>query len=110
MLEIKLERDLEPTAMQSQPCGICGADFEPKAVLACLVTECFYLPTCEACLSHLALRAEEEPIPAIWNRVYKEYLLALEKYPQPALPPLEALKDSEKIDPRWDEISLMLEV
>jgi hypothetical protein len=57
MLEIELARALEPEMMGEQPCGICGADFQPEAVLAQLVTDSYLPPVCEPCLSHLARRA-----------------------------------------------------
>lgn len=99
MLEIELERALEPEMMRERPCGVCGADFQPKAVLANLVTECELAPTCEACLSHLARRAEEEPIPADWGKVYERYLAALREITSPVFPSVEAVMRAEARDP-----------
>jgi hypothetical protein len=99
MLEIKLERALEPEQMKEQPCGICGADFEPEAVLAQLVTAYEYIPTCDVCLDHLARRAREEAIRADWNDVYLRYIDAVAKYPEPVFPSEEALEAAEMNDP-----------
>lgn len=110
MLEIKLERALEPAQMKEQPCGICGADFQPEAVLAQLVTAYEYIPTCDVCLDHLARRAREEAIRADWNDVYLRYIDAVAKYPEPVFPSLEALKEVEARDPHWNKITPMMEV
>lgn len=109
MLQIELERAMVPEDMSEQPCGICGVDFNPDAVLACLVTPHEYLPTCEVCLSHLARRAETEAIPAssAWSRVYADYVLAVAKYPEPLFPSLKAVLEFEKNDPRWSKIDRM---
>lgn len=107
MLEIKIERAMEPEMMQEQPCGICGAEFQPEAVLAQYVTESAYVPVCEVCLSHLARRAEEEPIPAKWDEVYANYLAAVPKYPEPVFPSVEALMEVEERDPYWKELGKM---
>ena len=69
MLEIKLERALTPDDLREQPCGICGVGFEPAAVRVLLVTLEENIPMCEVCVSHLARRADEEPISADWNEV-----------------------------------------
>lgn len=95
MLEIKLERAMDPDMMREQPCGICGAEFQPDAVLACLKTDHDYIPTCEPCLSSLSRRAEEEAIPANWNEVYRRYLDAVSKYPEPLYPSAEAVEEAE---------------
>lgn len=100
MLEIVLERAFEPEMMSEQPCGICGADFQPDAVLAELVTVHEYKPICEVCLSHLARRAEEEAISADWNDVYQRYLLAVAKYPEPVFPSVRAVEEAEALDPK----------
>ena len=110
MLEIRLERALEPASMAEGPCGVCGVDFEPEAVLACLVTPHDYIPTCEVCLKHLAERAEAESIPADWNRVYADYLIAVAKYLEPVFPSAEALGEFEKTDRRWVKLERMLQV
>ena len=98
MLEIKLERAFEPEMMREQPCGICGADFQPEAVLAQLVGVHEYIPVCEPCLSNLARRAEEEVIPADWDEVYRRYLAALPKYPEPVFPSVKAVEEAEMFD------------
>ncbi len=100
MLKIELERAMDPDMMQEQPCGICGAEFQPDAVLACLKTDHDYIPTCEPCLSSLSRRAEEEAIPANWNEVYRRYLDAVSKYPEPLYPSSEAVEEAELRDPR----------
>ncbi len=110
MLEIKLERALTPDDMREQPCGICGADFEPGAVLVKLVTVEENISTCETCLAHLAHRAEDEPIPADWNDVYWRYVAAVEKYPEPVFPSMEAALEFEDGDPRWEKIRPMMQV
>jgi len=110
MLEIELARAMDPTYMNEQECGICGADFTPQAVLACLVTPHEYIPSCDVCLDHLARRAREEAIPADWNDVYRRYIDAVAKYPEPVFPSLEALKEVEARDPHWNEISEMTKV
>lgn len=96
MLEIKLERAFEPEMMQEQPCAICGAEFEPKAVLAQVVSIHEFTPACEPCLSHLARRADEEAIPADWNEVYRRYLELVPKYPEPVFPSVEAVCEAER--------------
>jgi len=98
MLEIKLERAFEPEMMREQPCGICGADFQPEAVLAQLVGVHEYIPVCEPCLSNLARRAEEETIPADWDEVYRRYVRAVPKYPEPVFPSVKAVEEAEKRD------------
>ncbi len=105
MLEIKLERALDPDTMQEQPCGICGAGFEPEAVLACLVTPHEYIPTCDVCLEHLARRAREEAIPADWNDVYLRYIDAVAKYLEPVFPSEEALEAAEMNDSTGSKLS-----
>lgn len=110
MLEIKLERALEPEQMREQPCGVCGGDFHPKAVLAQLYTD-HYLPSvCEPCLTHLAVRAEAFGIPANWNIVYANYLSAVAKYPEPVFATREALGEAEEQAPYWSRIDEMAEV
>jgi hypothetical protein len=110
MLEINLERALEPAQMQERPCGICGAGFEPDAVLANLVTPYEHLPVCEACLSSLARRAAEEAIPAKWDEVYAGYLAAVSRYPEPVFASVEDVMEAEKGDPHWREISKRMAV
>ncbi len=110
MLEIKLERALDPDMMQEQPCGVCGAEFEPEAVLACLATPYEYIPTCEPCLSSLSRRAEEEAIPADWGKVYRRYVDAVSKYPDPVFPSAEAVEEAEKRDPHWNKMGKLREV
>jgi transcription elongation factor Elf1 len=105
MLEIKLERASEPEMMREQPCGICGADFQPEAVLAQLVTVHEYIPVCDVCLDHLARRAREEAIPADWNDVYRRYIDAVAKYPEPVFPSSEALEEAEMRDPTGAKMS-----
>jgi hypothetical protein len=99
MLEFELGRAMSPEEMEETPCGVCGADFEPCAVLACLVTPHEYIPTCDVCLDHLARRAREEAIPADWNDAYLRYIDALEKHPEPVFPSAEALLEAERTDP-----------
>jgi len=110
MLEIKLARALEPEMMGEQPCGICGADFEPRAVLAQLVTDSYLPPVCEPCLSHLARRAEYGDNEAGWDKVYADYQLAVAKYPEPVFPSIAALMEFEDSDPHWSKITPMMEV
>ncbi len=105
MLEIHLERAMDPTYMNEQECGICGADFTPEAVLACLVTPHEYIPSCDVCLDHLARRAREEAIPADWNDVYLRYIDAVAKYPEPVFPSEEALEAAEMGDPTGPKLS-----
>lgn len=100
MLKIELERAMDPEMMRRRPCGICGAEFEPEAVLACLETVHEYIPTCEVCLSSLSRRAEEEAIPANWSEVYRRYLAAVKRYPEPLYPSTEAVEEAELRDPR----------
>jgi transcription elongation factor Elf1 len=108
MLEIKLERAFEPEMMREQPCRICGADFQPEAVLAELETVHEYIPVCEVCLHNLARRAEEEAIPADWDKVYRRYIDAVEKYPEPVFPSVKAAEEAEARDPKGTH-ALMLE-
>jgi hypothetical protein len=100
MLEIKLLQAMEPDELEEQPCGICGADFEPEAVLANLVTPHEYRPICEVCFNHLARRVEEEAIPADWGDVYRRYLRAVKEHPEPVFPSVEALIEEEDRCPR----------
>jgi len=90
MLEIELARALEPQMMGEQPCGICGADFQPEAVLAQLVTDSYLPPVCEPCLSHLARRAEDGDNEAEWDKVYRRWIDAVAKYPESNFGELEA--------------------
>lgn len=110
MLEIELARALEPEMMERQPCGICGLEFQPDAVLAELVGVHEYKPVCEPCFAHLARRAEDEPIPADWNKVYRRYVAAVQKYPEPVFPSVEAALEFEDGDPRWEKIGPMMQV
>jgi hypothetical protein len=110
MLEIRLERAMEPEAMEGQSCGVCGADFQPKAVLAVLMTDPTLPSVCEPCLSHLAQRAEDEAVPARWSTVYADYLSAVARYTEPVFPTLEALLRAEEQDPRWEHLSGMMKV
>jgi hypothetical protein len=110
MLEIKLERVLEPEQMREQPCGVCGRDFHPKAVVALLYTDHYLPAVCEECLTHLAQRAEVAGIPANWNIVYANYLSAVAKYPEPVFATREALLEAEQQDPHWNRIHEMSEV
>lgn len=100
MLEIKLERAYEPEMMRRQPCGICGAEFQPEAVLVQLVGDCEHTPICEACIHLLAHRGDDENIPAAkhWNDVYGRYLEAAPKYPEPIFPSVEAVMEAERRD------------
>lgn len=110
MLEIRLERAMEPEQMEETPCGICGADFQPDAVLANLVTPHEHKPVCEVCLSHLARRADGEAIPADWGDVYRRYVRAVSEYPEPVFPSVEALMEAEKLDPTWSRLGMMSKV
>lgn len=96
MLEIKLERAYEPEVMEPRPCAICGTDFKPKAVTAYLADTAELV--CESCLSHLAVRATQESVPANWDEVYRRYLEAVPKYPEPIFPSVEALMEAERRD------------
>ncbi|MDQ3637897.1 MAG: hypothetical protein M3426_07870 [Actinomycetota bacterium] len=95
MLEIMLERAMAPDEMEEQPWGVCGAEFSPGAVLAKLATDHELKPTCHGCLRHLARRAAEEDIPAAWDKVYADYLIAEAKHPEPCFPTMEALLKHE---------------
>ncbi len=106
MLEIVLERAHEPGMMERRPCGICGAEFEPAAVLAELVGVHEYTPVCEVCFHHLARRAEEEPIPADWDVAYRRYVSALNEYTEPVFPSLGALEEAESCDPEGARVKL----
>jgi transcription elongation factor Elf1 len=110
VLKITLERAMDPGDMNKQACGICGAEFEPEAVLACLETVHEYIPTCEPCLSHLSRRAEEEAIPADWDKVYRRYVDAVSKYPEPVFSSAEAVEEAEKRDPYWNKMGKLREV
>jgi hypothetical protein len=110
MLEIELARALEPEMMGEQPCGICGADFQPEAVLAQLVTDSYLPPVCEPCLSHLARRAEDGDNEAEWDKVYRCWIDAVAKYPEPVFPTVAALMEFEESDPYWNKITPMMEV
>ncbi|MDP9458385.1 MAG: hypothetical protein M3Q49_00145 [Actinomycetota bacterium] len=99
MLTIKLTRAYEPEMMERQPCGICGAEFQPETVLAQLVGAHEYTPVCEVCFHHLARRAEEEPIPADWDEVYRRYVSAVNEYAEPLFPSVDAVIEAEQIDP-----------
>ncbi len=99
MLKITLTRAYEPEMMERQPCGVCGAEFQPEAVLAQLWTVHELIPVCEVCLSHLSRRAEEEPIPADWNDVYRRYVAALAVYTEPLFPSVDAVIEAEQRDP-----------
>lgn len=99
MLEITVERAYEPEMMRRQPCGVCGADFEPKAVVAQLMTDCELPLVCEPCLENLAHRAESKDIPANWDEIYRRYLKAVPKYPEPIYPSVQAVIDAESRDP-----------
>jgi len=99
VLELKLTQAMEPGEMEETGCGICGADFEPGAVLAKLVTPHEYRPVCEVCLTHLARRAEEEEIPADWDEVYRRYLRAAKEHKEPVFPSIEALEEAEASGP-----------
>ncbi len=99
MLEIKLERALEPEMMERQPCGMCGEEFQPEAVLIGVNIGGKYLDEtvlCDVCLDHLARRAREEAIPAGWNDAYRRYVDAVAKYPEPKYPSVEALMEAEE--------------
>ncbi len=100
MLEIKLERAMAPDQMEKTPCGLCGLEFRPAAVIAWLPMDSECLPICEPCLKHLADRADVEPIPAEWNDVYRRYVQAVRKYTEPFFPSVEALMEEEK-HPSW---------
>ncbi len=110
MLEIELVRALEPEMMREQPCGVCGADFRPGAVIAQLVTDTYLPPVCEPCLSHLARRAEDGDNAADWGRVYRRYVEAVAKYREPLFPSVEAVMEFEDRDPHWDRIAPMMEL
>ncbi|MDP9454211.1 MAG: hypothetical protein CYG60_09340 [Actinobacteria bacterium] len=99
MLTIKLTRAYEPEMMKRQPCGICGAEFQPEAVLAQLVGDHEHTPICEVCFHHLARRAEEEPIPAGWDEVYRRYVSAVNEYAEPLFPSVDAVIEAEERDP-----------
>ncbi len=110
MLEIELTRALEPEHMGEQPCGICGAEFQPAAVLAQLVTDSHLPPVCEPCLAHLARRAEDGDNAADWDKVYRRYVEAVAKYREPVFPSVEALMEFENSDPYWNKITPMMVV
>lgn len=99
MLEIKLERAMAPDQMEETPCAMCGLEFRPDAVVARFTMDCECVPVCETCLAHLAHRAEDEPIPADWNDVYRRYVEAVQKYPEPIFPSVEALMEEEARQP-----------
>lgn len=100
MLEFRVERAFEPEMMERRPCGVCGKEFQPEAVLAQLVTSHEFKPVCEVCLSHLARRAEEEPIHADWDEVYRRYLRAVRIYTEPVFSSVEAVMEAEDRDPK----------
>ena len=56
---------------------------------------------------HPGTCAEGEAIPADWNEVYADYLLALAKYPEPVFPSLAALLKFEEGDTYWRKIGRM---
>ncbi len=102
MLEIRLRRAYEPEDMSPRPCGMCGAGFRPEAVLAEANipnewTE--HSAVCEVCLSHLARRAEQEPIPAGWHEAYRRYVKAASEYAEPLFPSVAAVLEAERTDP-----------
>ena len=99
MLDLTLSRAMAPDEMEPRPCGICGAEFSPRAVLCNFVTSSEYLPICEACVSHLDARAERENPPADWGEVVRAYRLALEVYPSPVFPSVEALLEADRRTP-----------
>lgn len=99
MLEIRLERAMAPDQMEETPCGMCGLKFRPDAVIATLAMDGDCLPVCEPCLKHLAGRAEDAPIPADWNDVYRRYVEAVSEYPEPVFPSVEALIEEEARQP-----------
>lgn len=96
MLEFELKRAMAPDEMEETPCGVCGTDFRPEAVIANLATDHEFFPTCEACLRHLAGRAEGERIPADWGDVYRRYVAGVREHPEPVFPSLEALLEAER--------------
>ena len=115
MLEIKLERALEPEMMERQPCGMCGVEFQPEAVLIAVNIAGKYLDEtilCEPCLYHLGLRARDlggaSPPDWDWDLVY--YRQAVAKYSEPVFPTVAALMEFEDSDPHWNKITPMMEV
>lgn len=95
MLEINLERAMAPDQMEETPCGMCGSEFRPDAVIAWFPMDSDCLPVCEPCLRHLAVRADEVDVPAYWNDVHRRYVRAVQEHTEPVFPSVEALSEAE---------------
>lgn len=95
MLEIRLERAMAPDQLEETPCGMCGLEFRPDAVVATLAMDSDCLPVCGPCLKHLAHRADAEPMPVDWNDVHRRYARAVREHSNPVFPSVEALSEAE---------------
>ncbi len=101
MLEIVLERATAPDQMKEQPCGMCGVEFRPKAVLIAVRIDGQYIDEtilCEDCLDHLARRATalKRSSGPDWDFNRAAYLAAVQKYPEPYFPTMKALLEYEE--------------
>ena len=99
MLEIVLERATAPDQMKERPCGMCGVEFRPKAVLIAVRIDGQYIDEailCEPCLEHLGRRATALRTGPDWDFDHAAYLAAAEKYPEPYFPTMEALLEYEE--------------
>lgn len=113
MLEIKLEQAMAPDQMEETPCGMCGVEFQPGAVLVSVEVDGDWLHEsllCHDCLRHLARRAETEEIPADWDNAYRRYLVAEEKYPEPVFASMEVLLEYERQHGGYPDYSEMEKV
>ncbi len=90
-MRIKLERAISPEYMEETECGLCSVAFRPESVIAW--DEGHAEVVCPECLAYLGERN-----PARFPSV-EEYRAAIERYPEPMYPSVEAILQLEEENP-----------
>jgi hypothetical protein len=90
-MRIKLERAVSPEYMEETECGSCEVPFRPESVVA---WDEHVRAVCPECVRYLGERNPER-FPTI-----EEYRAAVERYPEPMYPSIEAIMELEEEDHR----------